>query len=218
MAALEGITMSNNLYQRIKGAGLALAAAVFLAGCATHPRISHFDQATYARDKAASLVLHYGDTIRIDFPGSPRFSTTQTIRRDGKITMASLGEIQASGLTPHQLETELLKDYDTQLIEKQVSVAVVSSAFMIYMTGAVGHTGRLTSDRPLTPLEALLEAGVDVQNANLKNVTIIRITDSGDTLRFKLNVSKILKKGERADPFTLKPLDIIYVPQKFQWL
>jgi hypothetical protein len=70
----------------------------------------------------------------------------------------------------------------------------------------------------LSPLEALLEAGVDVQNANLKNITIIRITDTGDTQRFKLNVHKILKKGERSDPFTLQPLDIIYVPQKFQWL
>jgi protein involved in polysaccharide export with SLBB domain len=212
--------MSNNNvnWRTIISASTAIAAAFFLAGCAGQPRITHFDQATYAKDKAASLVLHDGDTIHIDFPGAPRFSTTQSIRRDGKITMATVGEIQAAGLTPHELEEDLLKAYDTQLIEKQVTVAVASSSFIFYVAGAVGHTGRVVSDRPLSPLEALLEAGVDVQNANLKNITIIRITDTGDTQRFKLNVHKILKRGERADPFVLQPLDIIYVPQKFQWL
>ena len=136
--------MSNNNvnWRTIISASTAIAAAFFLAGCAGQPRITHFDQATYAKDKAASLVLHDGDTIHIDFPGAPRFSTTQSIRRDGKITMATVGEIQAAGLTPHELEEDLLKAYDTQLIEKQVTVAVASSSFIFYVAGAVGHTGR----------------------------------------------------------------------------
>lgn len=209
--------MLNNLCQRTIHAGVALAAAFFLAGCASHPRISHFDQQIYAQERAASLVLHDGDTIRIDFPGAPRFNTVQNIRRDGKVTLETFGELQAAGMTPHELEEKLLQVYDNVLIMKQVSVSVVSSAFQIYVTGAVGHSGRLVSDRPLSPLEALLEAGVDPHNANLKNITVIRITENGDTQRFKLNIHKILK-GERADPFTLKPLDIIVVPAKFQWL
>ncbi|HEX3716531.1 MAG TPA: polysaccharide biosynthesis/export family protein [Verrucomicrobiae bacterium] len=197
---------------------MALAATAFFAGCASHPEITNFDQQAFNKDRAASLELHDGDSVRIDFPGAAKFSGTQTIRRDGKITMPSVGEIQAAGLTPHELEKDLLKDYDTLVVDKEVTVSVVSSIFMIYVTGAVGHSGKLTSDRPLTPLEALLEAGVDVQNADLKHVTVIRTSENGDTQRFKLNVNKVLKHGERPDPFALKPLDIIYVPQKFQWL
>jgi protein involved in polysaccharide export with SLBB domain len=192
---------------------------VFLAGCRTgHPKVSHFDEKVAAKEKAASLVLHEGDTIRIDFPGAPNLSSVQAIRRDGKISIQPVGEILVTGYTPHELEQQLLKVFDAQLADKEVNVSVVSSAFEIYVIGAVGRTGKLTSDRVLSPLEAVIEAGFDQQRSNLKNVTIIRIDENGDTKRFKLNLDKVLKLGDRQEPFTLKPLDIIFVPEKFQWL
>jgi polysaccharide export outer membrane protein len=212
--------MLNNFFQKTTRVGIVLTAAmVFLAGCRTaQPRVSHFDEKVAAKERAASLVLHEGDTIRIDFPGAPNLNTVQAIRRDGKITIEPVGEIQAAGYSPHELEQQLLKLFDEQLVEKEVNVSVVSSAFQIYVTGAVGRTGKLISDHVLTPLEAVIEAGIDQQKSNLKNVTVIRIDENGDTKRFKLDLDKVLKLGDRQDPFTLKPLDIIFVPEKFQWL
>jgi hypothetical protein len=112
----------------------------------------------------------------------------------------------------------LLKLYDNQLLDKEVTVSVPSSIFILYVTGAVSHTGKLISDRHLTPLQAVLEAGIDNIRSNLKDVIVIRTTDDGNTQRFKLDLNKVLKHGEPSDPFTLQPLDIIYVPEKFSWL
>jgi polysaccharide export outer membrane protein len=210
--------MLNKLFCRTIQAAFALAAAAFLAGCESHPPVSHFVRQAPTTNEVASLVLHEGDTVRIAFPGAPRFDTTQTIRRDGKVTLDSIGEVKAVGMTPRELEQLLLKLYDTQLLDKEVTVSVPSSAFILYVTGAVGHSGRLTSDRHLTPLQAVLEAGIDNIRSNLKSVIVIRTADDGSTQRFKLDLNKVLKHGEPSDPFTLQPLDIVFVPEKFSWL
>jgi protein involved in polysaccharide export with SLBB domain len=207
-----------NAYYRTTRATFALVAAAFLAGCESHPPISHFRPQTQATNNTASLVLHEGDTIRIAFPGAPKLDSTQTIRRDGKITLETIGEINAVGLTPHELEKTLLKLYDAQLLDKEVTVSVPSSIFIVYVTGAVSHSGKLTSDRHLTPLQAVLEAGFDNTRSNLKSVIVIRTGEAGNTERFKLDLNKVLKHGEPSDPFTLMPLDIIFVPEKFSWL
>ena len=210
--------MLNNSYHRTTRAAFALVAAAFLAGCESHPPITHFGPQTQSADSTTSLVLHEGDSVHIAFPGAPRLDSTQTIRRDGKITLEMIGEINAAGLTPHELEQYLLKLYDTQLIDKEVTVSVPSSTFIIYVTGAVSHSGKLTSDRHLTPLQAVLEAGIDPTKSNLRRIIVIRTSENGNTERFKLDLNKVLKRGEPSDPFTLKPMDIIFVPEKFSWL
>lgn len=162
------------------------------------------------------IVLHEGDTIRVSFPGAPNLNTVQQIRRDGRVSLPLIGEIKASGLTPPALEKELIQLYGPQLQTKEVTVAVDSSAFPIYVTGAVLHPGRLTSDRPLTALEAIMEAGgFDYTRANLKNVRVIR-TENGQTQHITLNLKGVLQ-GNAADTFKLKPSDIVYVPEKFSW-
>jgi protein involved in polysaccharide export with SLBB domain len=210
--------MLNKSFYRMTQAAFALVLAAFLAGCQSHPPITHFSPEPQTTNSNESLVLHEGDTIHIAFPGAPKLDSTQTIRRDGKITMEPIGEIYVAGMTPHELEESLLKLYDTQLLDKEVTVSVPSSIFTIYVTGAIGHNGKLTSDRVLTPLQAVLEAGIDTTRSNLKRVMIIRTKPDGTTERFRLNLKKVLKHGEPSDPFTLKPMDIIFVPEKFSWL
>jgi protein involved in polysaccharide export with SLBB domain len=86
----------------------------------------------------------------------------------------------------------------------------------IYVTGAVLHPGKVMSERPLTPLEAIMEAGgFDYTKANQKAVAVIR-HEGGATQRYKLNLKNELA-GSGVEPFALKPFDIIYVPEKFNW-
>lgn len=210
--------MLNKLCYRTMQAAFALGAAAFLAGCESNPPVSHFVPQPQATNGVASLVLHEGDTIHIAFPGAPKLDSTQIIRRDGKITLEMIGEVKAAGLTPHELEQDLLKLYDAQLVDKEVTVSVPSSIFVIYVTGAVMHSGKLTSDRPLTPLQAVLEAGIDTTKSDLKRIIVIRTSENGKTERFKLDLNKVVKHGEPSDPLTLQPLDIIFVPEKFSWL
>lgn len=228
-----------------KAATLAVCAAIFLLaaeGCkttentgsqgppaagrqpsSTQPPASPVPPATAgglasASDSGATngLILQPGDSVKIVFPGSPSLDTTQVIRRDGKVTLAIVGEFQAAGITPVEMEKKLLKAYEGQLRTEEVSVTVQSSAFIVYVTGAVGRAGQLNSDRHLSPLEAVIQAGVDITKANLKAVRVIRTYPGGRVERYKLNL-KMTLDGHSSQPFDLEPLDIIYVPERFTW-
>ena len=162
-----------------------------------------------------SLILREGDTLQITFPGSPNLNTVQQIRRDGKISLPMVGEVKAAGLTPSDLEKQLVKLYEPQLVTKEVNVAVQSSTYFVFITGAVARPGRAMFDRPITALEAVIDAGVDYSKANLKDVTVIR-RQSGHEERRHLNLKKELQKGG-GEPFLLQPSDIVYVRERFTW-
>jgi polysaccharide export outer membrane protein len=160
--------------------------------------------------------LREGDSIKIAFPGAATLDTTVQVRRDGKITLPLGGEVTALGKTPSELEKEVLKACESQLAVKQVVVTVNSSSYPVFITGAVLRPGKLLADRPLSVLEAIMESGgFDYSRANLKAVTVLRQFE-GQTMSYKLNLKDALT-GVSTQPFYLKPSDIVYVPEKFNW-
>lgn len=162
------------------------------------------------------LLLSEGDAVRVTFPGAPNLNTVQTIRRDGKIALPLVGEVQAAGAAPSALEAKLLELYGPQLTTREVTVSLETSAFPVYVTGAVLRPGKVVSDRPMSALEAIMEAGgFDYTKANLKKVRVIRHV-KGQPLHYKLDLKKVMN-GQDSEPFQLKPADILYIPERFNW-
>lgn len=166
-------------------------------------------------ESSDSLELLVGDVIRLSFPGAPELSGEQRIRRDGRITLAFVGEKEVTGYTSSQLEDKLLEWYDDQIVTKEVTVTLLSSTFPIYVQGTVLQPGEIMSDRRLTALEAVLKAGYDPKQANLKKVRVIR-TEGDRRKNYNLDLQAVLE-GEDVEPFFLKPSDIVMVPEKFIW-
>jgi hypothetical protein len=98
---------------------------------------------------------------------------------------------------------------------KEVTLALDSSTFAVYATGSVPRPGKIVSDRPITAMEAVVEAGIDYSRANLKKVRVIRL-ENGRSEYHILNLRQALV-GKPAESFDLKPSDIIYVPERFTW-
>lgn len=163
-----------------------------------------------------TLTLREGDVLRISFPGSPNLNTSQQIRRDGKISLPMIGEVKAVGLTPVELEKELVKLYAPQLVTKEVNVSLESSGYFVFVTGAVSRPGRVVFDRPITVLEAVIDAGVDYSKANLKQVTVIRHEPGREAHYYHFNLKKDLQ-GTGGEQFYLQPSDIVYVRERFSW-
>jgi polysaccharide export outer membrane protein len=220
LAVLQSFAAGKGRFVWLAMLPLALMAAGMLTGCKTQipPTAALKEQAAMAGESAAKtnelMNLREGDVLKISFPGSPTLDTTQTIRRDGKITMQLVGDVDAAGMTPVALEKKLVDLYAPQLSSKQVSVQVVSSSLTVYVTGMVLRPGKVLSDHPLTALEAVMEAGgFDYTKANLKDVTVIR--QEGNAMKnYRVNLKDVLK-GKENTPFYLKPDDIVYVPERF---
>jgi polysaccharide export outer membrane protein len=163
---------------------------------------------------AEVIVLREGDVLKISFPASPTLDTTQQIRRDGKISLSLVGEVDATGLTPPVLEKKLVELYSPYISSRQITVEVVSSSFPVYVTGQVQHPGKILADHPLSALEAVMEAGgFDYSKANLRAVTVIRHEKEG-MKNYKLDLKAVLD-GRTSESFLLKPGDIVYVPERF---
>ena len=199
-------------------AQLSMALAVSL-GCwlaATGCANPAFKKNPPEKVESDPVSLREGDVIRITFPGAPNLNTTAAIRRDGKITLELVGEVTAAGLTPKDLQKELVRLYADQLLDKEIYVTIESSSFPVFVTGAVLHPGKVLSNRPLSALESIMEAGgFDYTRANLKEVRIIRNVD-GQMRHYTINLKQVLA-GEESKPFYLKPSDIVYVPERFTW-
>ncbi len=195
--------------------GLVLLVLFAFSGCAT----TGDNPAAAAAAKPAHLeiiTLREGDTVKIDFPGSPNLDTTQQIRRDGKISLQLVGEVQASGLTPQELQDSLIKLYAPQIASKEITVSVESSTFPVFVTGAVVRPGKVLSDHPMTALEAVMEAGgFDYATANMRSVKIIR-NENGVMKHYTVNLKRVLDGDKDEVPFYLKPQDIIYVSERFE--
>jgi polysaccharide export outer membrane protein len=160
------------------------------------------------------VELREGDALKITFTGAPQLDSSQQIRRDGKIALASFGEIQAAGLTPAELEKQIIEKFGKDLVTKEVTVSLVSSQYPVFVTGAVLRPGKIEATRPITALEAIMEAGgFDYAKANIKSVKVIR-TQGSEVKTFILDFRDVLA-GKKSEPFYVRPSDIVFVPEKF---
>jgi polysaccharide biosynthesis/export protein len=185
--------------------------ALLLSGCRS-PRPVPLTDADAARD--TDITLREGDILKVVFAGTPSLNTTQQIRRDGNINLPLVGDVKAAGLAPGALEKQILDAYGTQLLSREVTVSLESAAIPIFVTGMVLRPGKVMSDRPITLIEAIMEAGgFDYGRANLKAIRVMR--RDGDRMRtFIVNLKPALE-GEPATPFYLRPSDMVYVPERF---
>ena len=204
----EDNTRSDWLKFLAKSSALVCLVMVSVTGCVTPTRLSPEDLTPYG-----SVKLTEGDAVSITFPGSPNLNTAQKIRRDGKIELQVVGELMAAGKTPGELQKEILGLYKDQLVIKEVLVTAQTSTFPVFVTGAVTHPGKVLADRPISALEALMEAGgFDISKANMKKVTVLR-NDAGQLKRYVLDMKSVLE-GHSKQLFYLRPNDIVYVPEK----
>ncbi len=186
----------------------------------TNPQLNEAINQAISQAEAADtnqvVTLREGDVLKITFPGSPSLNTVVTVRKDGIIQLPLVGEIKAAGETPDALDQKLIELYAPQLTTKEVSVEVQAAAYPIYVTGAVLRPGKIMTDHSMTALEAVMEAGgFNYTVADMKHVVVIR-KEAGGTKNYILNLKAVMD-GKTGTPFYLKPGDIIFVQEKFNW-
>jgi polysaccharide export outer membrane protein len=195
---------------------LILPILAILAGCQT--KVPAFTDlhglppgpgtANYSTNK-----LEEGDVVSVTFQYSTNFNAVQKITLDGVLNLESVGPIKAAGKTPVELQNLLSAAYKPLIKDDVVTVKVISTIAGVYVAGAVFHPGKVPMERPMTVLEAIMEAGgFDPTRAKLSDVTVVRV-DNGKQCVCHIDVKKVLA-GEDETPFYLKPFDVVHVPTK----
>src|SRR6266496_1174838 len=207
MAGESSVNRSRWLKALAKLSVLVCAVVVPLSGCTTTSRVFQEDWTPYS-----SVKLTEGDAVSITFPGSPDLNTAQRIRRDGKIDLKTVGEIQAAGKTPKELEKDILKLFEKDLVLKEVSVILQSTSYPVFVVGSVMRPGKIMAERPISALEAVMEAGgFDNAKANMKRVVVLRNEEGQQLKHYILNLKRVLD-GKSKQLFYLRPYDIVYIP------
>lgn len=162
-----------------------------------------------------TLVLP-GDVISISFPAATNLNTTLKVPIDGEIRLpAAFGKpVNALGKTRAELEKALLVEFGEQLVAPaEVNVSLLTSAAVVYVSGAVIAPNKIAMDRPLTLLEAIMEAGgPDTRRAKLNTVSVVR-NFNGVQGTYVIDMREAFAGGQVV-PFYLRPFDSIVVPAR----
>jgi polysaccharide export outer membrane protein len=158
-----------------------------------------------------SSVLSAGDEIKVSFSGAPELNVEQKIQPNGKVSMPTIGDVSAAGKSITSFQSELTSLYQPHLQDPTVVVSLETAASGVYVSGEVLRPGKIALDRPMTALEAVMEAGGFSKLANPKQVIIVR-NQGGRNERYVLNLNDALY-GADSSPFYLRSYDVIYVKQ-----
>jgi len=172
--------------------------------------------ATVADPRVASYatnLLQEGDVVSISFQNSTNYNTTQKIALDGQLNLEPIGLVRASGKTVSALGADLLRLYKPLVNEDVITVRLLAASASVYVSGAVVRPGKVAMERPLTVLEAIMEAGgFDSYRARISDVHVLRL-EAGQQHTYRLNLKRALD-GTEKQPFYLQPFDIVHVPTK----
>jgi polysaccharide export outer membrane protein len=160
-----------------------------------------------------SFIIGVDDVLAVNVWKEPDVSRSVPVRSDGKISLPLVGEVQASGQTPKQLEVEIARKLQNYISEPDVTVIVTeikSQKFNILGQVAKPGTYRLTS--PITVLDAIALAGGFRDFAKRKSIYVLRQNADGTQTRLPFNYKDVVQGKHLEQNVQLVAHDTIVVP------
>jgi polysaccharide biosynthesis/export protein len=139
-------------------------------------------------------------------------SRSVPVRPDGKISLPLLNDVQASGLTPMQLGSEITARLKKFVADPEVTIIVSRvNSQRIYIVGEVGRAGAYPLVPNMTVLEALSSAGGCSPFSKQTKIYILRL-ENGQEVRRPFNFKEVLSGRRMEQNIQLRPGDTIVVP------
>lgn len=164
--------------------------------------------------------LGFGDVIDIKFFRNSQFDEALTVRPDGRISLAKVGEVLVSGMTPAKLDSIITETYREFVLDPEVTVIVREfGGYQVYVLGEVNSAGGFPVQRNMTLLQAIAIAGGPKTFAQMGSVVVLRRGHNQEVEAIKVDLTKSMKAKTGADilknDIWVQPQDIIYVPKTF---
>ncbi|WP_372965408.1 XrtA/PEP-CTERM system exopolysaccharide export protein [Marinobacter sp.] len=206
----------------IQGLFTSFVAVAILSGCAG-PSVSSPEQiqralAVDTRDSVNQYVLGATDVVQVSVWRNDDLSISVPVRPDGKISVPLVGDVQASGRTPEELASNIKTSLTEYIREPQVSVVVTSMGSheftdRVRVTGAVAQPISVPHRSGMTVLDVFLSAGGANEFASLNSAMLYRVLD-GEVVAIPVKLDDILSKGKVETNYSMRPGDILSVPER----
>jgi polysaccharide biosynthesis/export protein len=160
-----------------------------------------------------SYVIGANDVLAINVWKEPEVSRSVPVRSDGKISLPLVGELQASGQTPRQLEQEISKRLESYISEPEVTVIVTDSKSQkVNILGMVVKPGAYLLTSSTTVLDAIAMAGGFKDFAKQKSIYVLRQAPDGTQKRIPFNYKEVIKGKNPEQNIRVQTGDTVVVP------
>ncbi len=159
------------------------------------------------------FVIGSEDMLAVNVWKEPEVSRAVQVRPDGKISLPLVGELQAGGQTPRQLEKDIASKLQSYISEPEVTVIVQeikSKRFNIL--GMVVRPGSYPLASSATVLDAIALAGGFRDFAKQKSIYVLRHNPQGGESRLPFNYKEVIKGKNSNQNVALKAGDTVVVP------
>lgn len=199
---------------------LVLPVFFFLQACATSKKAELPEPLTAASyestlKESAPPVYRFqvGDIFDVKFHYDNELDENAVIRPDGKISLRFVGEVEAAGFTPKELEEVLLEKYSKVLNKPEFTLIIRKySPQKVYVGGEVLVPGVVALDARQTALQAIFQTGGFKNTAEPQSVVILRKGMTKTPVFITLNLEDALN-GVNKEDIELEPFDIVFVPK-----
>jgi len=196
--------------------------SLFLAACSSTPTVeqsSPADDIDRAQLQAAPYTIGVDDQVSISVWGNPDLSLEMPVRPDGKISMPLIGDVQAGGLTPEVVATEIKRRLSRYIKNPNVTVILTELRSHTYIsrirvTGAVNAPISIPYRQGMTLLDAVLAAGGLSEFAAPGRTKLYRQSNN-TTKIIDIDLDAILNDGNLTTNLKLIPGDIVAVPERY---
>jgi polysaccharide export outer membrane protein len=153
------------------------------------------------------------DVLTINVWHEPEVSSNVPVRPDGKISLPLLGDVQAAGLTPTELQNELRTRFTKYLIGPNVSVIVTEiRSQRVNILGQVLRPGTYPLIPPMNVIDAVATAGGLTEFAKPNKIYVLRTLPNGQEERLHFEYKNVLKGKKSNNNILLQTRDTVVVP------
>jgi polysaccharide export outer membrane protein len=157
-------------------------------------------------------VIGEADILHINVWKEAELSQTVVVRPDGNISLPLINEIRASGLTPIELQRQLVDKFRKYVVDPEVAVTVVEiRSKSVYITGEVSKPGAYPIFTPTSVLQLIARAGGLTQFADRKRIFILRQEPQGQE-RYRFDYGDVIRGRNTEQDIILRSGDTVVVP------
>jgi polysaccharide export outer membrane protein len=161
----------------------------------------------------SSYVIGNDDVLSINVWKEAELSRQFPVRSDGKISLPLIGEVQAAGRTPLQLQRDITDKLKSFISDPQVAVIVQQiNSLKFNGLGQVNKPGSYPLTTGTTIVDAIAVAGGFRDFAKKKSIYVIRQDAGGNEHRFTFNYQAFIKGAKTDQNIALKPRDTVVIP------